>query len=70
MKDAMQLMMKFRSALTGAQLRTGDETLSACVEKGRVKICRVTYDAKGMSTIESITDYLPPSEALEFINAL
>lgn len=68
--NPFKVMGLFRNALQAAQQRTGDPTLSTAVKKGKIQVCRVTYDSKGRSTVTPVTDYLPMDDAMTYLEKM
>lgn len=67
----MQTLSMFRDAVTRAQTRTGDRSISTDVDRtGKIRISSVTFNKKGKATIVPFTDYLPQDEALAYLNQM
>lgn len=66
----MITLFTIRDAVKEARLRTGDRSIGTQLEQGRLQVIRVTYTAKGTSTISPITGWLAADAALAAINAL
>lgn len=66
----LQDMFTLRNATLAARQRTGDETIGTTVSAGKVQIVRVTFNAKGRSTVAPATDWLTVAEAVQALEAL
>lgn len=54
-----KLLADIQRATLAARARTGDNSISTRVDKGRVQIVRVSFDVSGTSTIAPVSDWLP-----------
>lgn len=68
--NAFQALAQIQAATLAARTRTGDATIGTQVKAGKVQIVRVTYNAKGKSTVTPASDFLPIPEAVAALNAL
>lgn len=68
--NIMATMMQFRAAVTEAQSRTGDKSISTAVKNGKVQVCSVVFDSKGKSAVTPMSDFLGFDEALAYVNGL
>jgi len=55
---------QLRTATLAARQRTGDKTIGATVNAGKIQIVRVTFNAKGKSTVAPASDWLAPADAV------
>jgi hypothetical protein len=62
--DPMAMMRALRIATLAARERTGDTALGVAVERGRFSVRRVTYDARGRSTVDVLLSDLSFDETL------
>jgi hypothetical protein len=53
-----QRAIRIKNATTAAQERANDKSISVAVKSGLYQIQRVTFDAKGKSTVTPLTDYM------------
>lgn len=66
MKDLLAL----QSATLAARARTGDQSIGTNAEQGQIRVVRVTSDTTGNWTVSDLSDPLPATKAVEFLNAL
>jgi len=68
--NALQLMAALQKATVAARERTADKTIATQVNAGKVQVTRVTYDAKGTSTVSPVSAWLDGSEAVAFLDGM
>ncbi len=59
-----QIFRDLTDATKAAQAATVDATLGTQVKKGQIQIVRVTFNAKGVSTVTPVSDFLSQTDAL------
>lgn len=68
--NMMQLLNEIRTATLAARNRLKDETIGTQVKAGKLQVMRVTYDAKGKSTITPVTDFISFADAIATLKAM
>jgi len=68
--NALQLMAALQKATVAARERTADKTIATQVKAGKVQVTRVTYDAKGTSTVSPVSAWLDGFEAVAFLDGM
>ena len=66
----MPSLFAIRDAVQSVRTRTGDKSIGTHLDRGRLQVIRITYNAKGVSTIAPVTDWLPIAAAIDALNAL
>ena len=64
------MLSELTSALNDAREATGDDSLGHSISKGKFRLVRVTYDARGRSTVEEIGEPLPFVDHLARLKAM
>jgi hypothetical protein len=70
MNNAFVQLTEIRNATQAARARLNDKTIGTQVKAGKLQVMRVTYDAKGKSTITPVTDFIPFSDAIATLKAM
>lgn len=70
MADVFQQMRNIQTATLAARARLADKTVGTQVSKGRGQVTRVTYDAKGRSTVSPASDWMPVAQLPAALDAL
>ena len=70
MNSLLQTIGAIQSATIKARERLGDNAISTRTEAGRVQVVRVTFDAKGKSTIAPVSEFLPAADAVAHLDAM
>lgn len=64
-------MFESQRSILALRKRTGCNEFSVAVEQGKERLVRITYDAKGKSTVKPVTEWYPVGElnaVIETIN--
>lgn len=59
-----------RDALARARERTMRADLGTRVKSGLVQVVRVTYDDRGRSSVDALSDFLSPAAAIAFLSGV
>lgn len=70
MADAFKLMREIQAATLAARARLNDQTVGTHLSKGRGQVIRVTYDAKGRSTVTPASEWMAPAQLPAALEAL
>lgn len=68
--NALQLMAALQKATAAARERTADKTISTQTKDGKVQVTRVTYDAKGKSTVSPVSEWLDAADAVAYLDRM
>lgn len=68
--QAFEAMMQLQQATLAARLRLNDKTIGTRVHSGTVQVIRVTYNARGISTVTPVSAYLPVAGAVAFLDQM
>jgi hypothetical protein len=62
-------MFTIQRAVSAARSRTGNTTIGVGVRAGQYQVQHITY-TNGASTVASVTDWLPLSSVLSFLESM
>ena len=66
----LALMADIRAAVQSARARTGDATIGVETRAGQSRAVRVTYNARGASTVRPVSNWAPHAHTLHTLNTL
>lgn len=66
----LQAFAPIQRATLEARARLGDKSIGTTIKQGRLQVVRVTYNAKGRSTVVPVSDWLAMPDAVKFLDAL
>ena len=65
-----QELFVMQSAIADASNRLEDKTIGISIKDGRVQVRCCTFDAKGISTITPLSDWISVKDAVTFLNQM
>lgn len=68
MESAFALMFRIRDAIQAYRDKTGDKHFGCDVQGGKLRLVRVTDDAKGVSRVEPRSKFMVPAEWFRFMS--
>ena len=66
----LMTMKKMQAATMAARLATGRSAISTRVKAGKFQIVEVTFDAKGTSTVKTLSDWASADDTIESLRRI
>lgn len=70
MQAIFQQLREVQSATLAARTRLNDKTIGTQAKAGKLQVVRVTYNAKGRSTVTPVSDFMTHNEVINALNNL